>query len=112
MPEVHLDPNEVGPPADIIVEGDRIHITLSAQGVPEADLAYYLGSNVLLVWDRRRPEEARTIVHLPESVDPETAQAQVTNNVLDLSARRAPERDRRAGDATEPATRTPRGEDA
>jgi HSP20 family protein len=92
-------------PASIWEADNTFHIELDAPGVAKEDVELtFEKGNLLLTLDRKAPEGERTYWHnergygkvsrsvsLPDTVDPESITAELTNGVLHVTVTKKPE---------------------
>ena len=72
-------------PAEVQVEQGQVQVTIPLPFLDQPDLRYFVGSNLLLVWSHRDPDNVRTMVRLPVDVVTDTAVMRFTNGVFDLT---------------------------
>jgi HSP20 family protein len=92
-------------PASIWEADNTFHLELDAPGVAKEDVELtFEKGNLLITLDRKAPEGERTYWHnergygkvsrsvsLPDTVDPESISAELTNGVLHVSVTKKPE---------------------
>ncbi len=75
--------------AEVITDATKVHVTLDIRPIEDDRVSSYVGSNILLVWDRDEPDQARRLVNLPVDIDPATAVVAINNGVCDMTADRS-----------------------